>query len=138
MTSSPTPTPGTHGSQGSHGSPHVLHRAPHQPVQSVTDVPSSPGADRADRARRYLTAMGLRGLCFVGAILTSGWLRWTFVAGAVVLPYIAVVLANAVGPGKNATGRTTVDPRSTQPQALTGTVVEDPLPGEQVRDAEQR
>jgi hypothetical protein len=48
--------------------------------------------------RRYLIAMGLRGLCFVLAIVASGWLRWAFVAGAVVLPYIAVVLANAVGP----------------------------------------
>ena len=138
MTSSPTPTPGTHGSQGPHGTHHVLHGADQDPVQSVTDVPSSPGADRADRARRYLTAMGLRGLCFVGAILTSGWLRWTFVAGAVVLPYFAVVLANAVGPGTNGTGRTTVDPRSKQPQALTGTVVDDPLPGERVRDPEHQ
>lgn len=39
--------------------------------------------------------MGLRTACFVGAILASGWLRWTLVVGAVLLPYVAVVAANA-------------------------------------------
>lgn len=39
--------------------------------------------------------MTIRTVCFVGAILASGWLRWALVAGAVVLPYIAVIMANA-------------------------------------------
>lgn len=39
--------------------------------------------------------MAVRTVCFVGAILASGWLRWTLVAGAVLLPYIAVIMANA-------------------------------------------
>lgn len=47
------------------------------------------------RQRRYLFSMSLRTICFVGAILTSGWLQWVLIAGALVLPYIAVVLANA-------------------------------------------
>lgn len=108
---------------------HTTGGAPHQelPVQSVTDARTSSADDRAERARRYLTAMGLRGVCFVLAIVTSGWLRWTFVAGAVVLPYIAVVLANAVGPSKGGTV-TRVDPRSTETRALTGTIEDNPLP----------
>ncbi|MEO3935376.1 DUF3099 domain-containing protein [Dermatophilaceae bacterium Soc4.6] len=105
--------------------PHHPSSQPH-PVQSVTDVPSSVSADRADRARRYLTAMGLRGICFVLAIVTTGWLRWTFVAGAVILPYIAVVLANAVGPRTGGTV-TRVDPRSKQTRALTGTIDDGPV-----------
>ena len=41
--------------------------------------------------------MSLRTLCFVGAVLVGrGWLRWVLIAGALVLPYIAVVMANAV------------------------------------------
>jgi hypothetical protein len=44
---------------------------------------------------RYLLSMGIRTACFVGAIVAQGWLRWTLVAAALVLPYIAVVLANA-------------------------------------------
>jgi hypothetical protein len=39
--------------------------------------------------------MGLRTLCFILAIVTTGPLRWSFVVGAIFLPYVAVVLANA-------------------------------------------
>lgn len=38
--------------------------------------------------------MGLRTVCFLGAVVTSGILRWTLVAGAVLLPYFAVVIAS--------------------------------------------
>jgi len=48
------------------------------------------------RQRRYLVSMGIRTLCFVGAIAVGdGWLRWVLVAGALLLPYVAVVMANA-------------------------------------------
>jgi hypothetical protein len=40
-------------------------------------------------------SMAIRTVCFLGAIVTTGWLRWTLVAGAVLLPYVAVVMANA-------------------------------------------
>jgi sugar phosphate permease len=39
--------------------------------------------------------MTIRTVCFVLAIVTSGWVRWMFFAAAVFLPYVAVVLANA-------------------------------------------
>ena len=43
--------------------------------------------------------MGFRTLCFVGAILVGpGWLRWVLVAAALLLPYVAVVMANATSP----------------------------------------
>ena len=63
----------------------------------ITTAGSSRGDDIARRQRRYLFSMSLRTLCFVGAVLVGpGWLRWVLVAGAVVLPYVAVVMANAV------------------------------------------
>ena len=31
----------------------------------------------------------------IGAIFVPGWPRWVLIAGAVVLPYLAVVIANA-------------------------------------------
>lgn len=68
------------------------------PVQSVTTAPISAAEERAGRTRRYLVMMGVRTFCFIAAYFTEGWLRWTCVALAVVLPYIAVVLANAVRP----------------------------------------
>ncbi len=67
-------------------------------VQSATSAPPSAAAEQSRRIRRYLIAMGFRALCGVMAYFTMGWVRWTLVAAAVILPYIAVVLANAVGP----------------------------------------
>lgn len=51
--------------------------------------------DQRQRTRRYLISMAIRTVCFIGAIIADGWLRWTLVAGAVFLPYVAVVMANA-------------------------------------------
>lgn len=48
--------------------------------------------------RRYLTMMGIRIACFAFVFVTSGWLRWAAIVGAVALPYFAVVIANAVRP----------------------------------------
>lgn len=39
--------------------------------------------------------MGIRTVCLVLAVVASGWLQWAFLAGAIVLPYVAVVMANA-------------------------------------------
>lgn len=71
---------------------------PHPRVFSVTTAHSSAADDQAVRVKRYLITMGIRTACFVIAVVAQGAIRWTAVAGAVVLPYIAVVLANAVTP----------------------------------------
>ncbi|GAB4085289.1 hypothetical protein GCM10028784_19190 [Myceligenerans cantabricum] len=72
-------------------------------VQSITSVSESLDVDQARRAKVYLIQMAIRLACFAGAIfcLTTGpaWLGWTLAAGAVVLPYTAVVFANA-GPDR--------------------------------------
>ena|SRR5687768_16316369 len=63
----------------------------------ITTAATSREADIARRQRRYVFSMGLRTVCFVGAILVGpGWLRWVLVAAALLLPYVAVVMANAV------------------------------------------
>jgi hypothetical protein len=50
------------------------------------------------RQRRYIFSMAVRTACFLAAIFVGpGWLRWVLVAGAVLLPYVAVVMANAAG-----------------------------------------
>jgi Protein of unknown function (DUF3099) len=53
--------------------------------------------------RRYLLSMGIRTACFVLAVIALGVLHWavvgwTLVIAAVILPYIAVVIANAKRP----------------------------------------
>ncbi len=67
-------------------------------VQSATTAPPNLREEQTSRIRRYLFTMGIRTACFVLAVVTTGWLRWTFVAFAVVLPYVAVVAVNAVTP----------------------------------------
>lgn len=50
--------------------------------------------------RNYLLSMGIRTVCFLAAVLTWHWAMWLSIVlfvGAAVLPYIAVVMANAVG-----------------------------------------
>ena len=68
-------------------------------VHSITSTQTPLGEDIDRRARRYLAQMAVRTVCFLGATLTWGrvptWLSVTLLVGAVVLPYVAVVLANA-------------------------------------------
>ena len=65
-----------------------------EPIR-ITTAAASPAEDIRARQRRYLLAMAIRTVCFVGAIIAHGWLRWTLVGGALLLPYVAVVMANA-------------------------------------------
>ena len=65
----------------------------------ITSAAASRNADIATRQRRYLFSMGIRTICFLGAILaaTAGihWLWPILMIAAVLLPYVAVVMANA-------------------------------------------
>lgn len=62
----------------------------------VTSAGVTPAEDRAHRMRMYFIAMTLRVLCIVSLFWVRGW--WVLVAaiGAVLLPYFAVLVANAV------------------------------------------
>lgn len=71
-----------------------MNQHPDQPV-NITSARVSHSEDLRRRQMRYLFSMGVRTACFVLAIVTTGPLRWVLVAGAVFLPYVAVVLANA-------------------------------------------
>lgn len=73
--------------------------------QVVTTAPENLRDEQHGRMVRYLVTMGIRTASFVLAVVTEGWLRWTFVVLAVFLPYVAVVAANAVRP--RALGRVT-------------------------------
>lgn len=64
-------------------------------VYSVTSARTPLSVDQAWRYRRYIISMSVRISCFIATILTAGWLRWTFFVGALVLPWVAVVIANA-------------------------------------------
>ena len=67
----------------------------------ITTASAGAGADINSRQKRYIITMGIRTLCFLAVAVLAmshfgpGWLPWIFVIGAVVLPYVAVVMANA-------------------------------------------
>ncbi|MDQ0575394.1 DUF3099 domain-containing protein [Agromyces albus] len=66
--------------------------------QSITTLPPSPEAERRSRMIKYSVAMSIRVLCIVAMLFAQGWWLVVFAAGAIFLPYIAVVLANVGGP----------------------------------------
>jgi hypothetical protein len=65
-------------------------------AQSTTSVPRAPHEEAGARFTKYLITMGIRIACFILMVVITpyGWYTWVFAAGAIVLPYIAVVLAN--------------------------------------------
>ena len=69
--------------------------------QSITSLPESPELERRRRMNRYFIAMAVRVVCIVLCFFLHGWWLVLPIVGAVVLPYVAVVLAN-VGSGSGA------------------------------------
>ncbi len=70
-------------------------------VVEITSAPTSPGDEIDHRERRYLISMGIRTVCFLGAVLTfqfSWVLASVLLIASFVLPAIAVVMANKASP----------------------------------------
>ena len=65
----------------------------------VTTAGRSPREEQRERERRYLVTMAVRVLCFILAIVLFGvglrFLAAFAVAGSLILPWVAVVAANA-------------------------------------------
>jgi hypothetical protein len=72
--------------------PHLRHHTSSASV--ITDARGPASLELNGRVRRYALAMAFRMACFVSMVFVEGWLRWTLLAFAVFLPYVAVVLAN--------------------------------------------
>lgn len=62
---------------------------------SVSDAQVAAEEDYRRRIRRYTISMIIRVVCLLLAFLFSGWLRWGLLAGAIVFPWFAVVVANS-------------------------------------------
>jgi len=66
-----------------------------EPVYTITGAQRALSDEQTGRTQRYLISMSIRTACFIAAVIVPGWPRWILVAGALVLPYLAVVVANA-------------------------------------------
>lgn len=71
-------------------------------VYDVTSAPKALSNDLSSRQKRYFISMMIRTLCFILTVMLPSPFRWFALFGAVTLPYIAVVIANA--------GRETISP----------------------------
>lgn len=63
-------------------------------VHSITDAAAAHSEDMRDRMIKYAVAMGIRMVCIVLIFVVDGWFKIIAIAGAVFLPWIAVVIAN--------------------------------------------
>lgn len=61
---------------------------------SITSLGLSPEEERRRRVIKYSVAMSIRMACVVLMLFTRGWWLLIVAIGAIVLPYIAVVIAN--------------------------------------------
>ena len=69
-------------------------------AQSVTSLGESPDIERRNRMIKYTVAMVIRTICIILGVTLQGWFIWIFFAGAIFLPYFAVIIANAKTEGK--------------------------------------
>ena len=78
-------------------------------VPAVTSLPQSPKDEADHRVRRYALTMTIRIVCFALMMFVQpyGWYTWVFALAAALLPYIAVVFANA---GSDSTETTAESP----------------------------
>lgn len=63
-------------------------------VHSITDAAAAHSEDMRHRMMQYSLAMGIRMVCLILIFVVDGWFKLLMVAGAVFLPWIAVVIAN--------------------------------------------
>ncbi|MCF8529729.1 MAG: DUF3099 domain-containing protein [Candidatus Nanopelagicales bacterium] len=85
-------------------------------VYTITQANRGLSNEQAGRTKRYLISMAIRTACVLAAIVVPGWPKWLFIVGAVVLPYLAVVAANA-GHENDEPGSVGVSPVSLPSQA---------------------
>jgi hypothetical protein len=70
-------------------------KKPKEVTQSITAAQSGLTIDQSARQRRYFVSMMIRTVCFILTVVLPSPYRWFALFGAVTLPYIAVIAANA-------------------------------------------
>jgi hypothetical protein len=63
-------------------------------VHSITDAAAAHSDEMHQRMVKYAIAMGIRMVCLILIFVVDGWFKLLPIAGAVFLPWVAVVIAN--------------------------------------------
>ena len=108
-------------------------------VPRITDARSAHTDEMHARMVKYTISMSIRMVCLFLLFFVHGWMLWVVVAGAVVLPWFAVVIANGGSDSSNLGGDSPYE--SAAPQQLEARVSDAPenpgttvLSGEIVED----
>jgi hypothetical protein len=96
-------------------------------VVSITAAPQRHSDDLDARISRYLVSMLIRTVCVVLVVVIDSPVRWLFAVGAVGLPYVAVVMANASGTRRRQGPVRPVGPMTPNPAPSLSAADEDPL-----------
>ncbi|GAA2101438.1 hypothetical protein GCM10009841_17170 [Microlunatus panaciterrae] len=86
----------------------------------ITDAKSGASSDLSSREKRYAITMAFRTACFICMVFVPGAFRWVLFAGAVFLPYVAVVLANQTNSRSDRAGRIQRGEPEPAPQLTSG------------------
>lgn len=73
-------------------------------VPRITDARTAHSDEMHSRMVKYTVSMSIRLVCLFLLFFVQGWMMWVVIAGAVVLPWFAVVIANAGSDTRNMTG----------------------------------
>ncbi|WP_082357812.1 MULTISPECIES: DUF3099 domain-containing protein [Arthrobacter] len=79
---------------GAHRRKSYRHVAAIPAVQSVTNAVEAHSAEMHSRMVRYATTMGIRMVCIALIFVFDGWFKLIPIVGAVLLPWVAVIIAN--------------------------------------------
>lgn len=77
---------------------------------TVTSAGTNPAEERSHRMRFYFISMGLRMACVASLFWLRGWWMLVAVVGAVLLPYFAVMIGNAIAPTHDTEAPSSVTP----------------------------
>lgn len=66
-------------------------------VHQITNAATPHSDDLDARMAKYLVSMLIRTVCVVLVLVVHHPVRWVFAAGAIALPYVAVIIANNTG-----------------------------------------
>lgn len=70
-------------------------------IPRITDARTAHTDEMHARMVKYTISMSIRMVCLLLLFFVHGWMMWVLVAGAVVLPWFAVVIANGGSDSRN-------------------------------------
>lgn len=73
----------------------LSHQSKRRPeIHNISDAREAHSDEMRQRMIKYSVSMGIRMVCLILVFVVEGWLQWVMIAGAVFLPYFAVIIAN--------------------------------------------